>query len=168
VRLAEAVARLQGDVQRVAQGQRADARQPLLQLLAGQALHDRERDVVVGVTGVQDLADVRVAQRHHGARLAREAQHGPLVHQLGVQELDGDLAAGRGAPRQRGGDRASGRTHITPERFRLGPTPGAVLELFDRKRTLRSWMSRFTVSTELLTFLCSLYLLVESDIVRFD
>jgi len=63
---------------------------------------------------------------------------------------------------------ASGRTHIAPAGFRLGSTPGELLRLLDGQRDLRSWMRHFTVPTELLTFLRSLYLLVETDLARFD
>jgi len=63
---------------------------------------------------------------------------------------------------------ASGRTHIAPDRFLVGPTPGEVLRLLDGKRTLRAWMSQLTVAAELMTFLRTLYLLVETDLVRFD
>jgi serine/threonine protein kinase len=63
---------------------------------------------------------------------------------------------------------ATGRTHIAPEGFRLGPTPGEVLRLLDGERTLRAWMAHFTTPAELLTFLRSLYLLVETDLAQFD
>ncbi len=63
---------------------------------------------------------------------------------------------------------ASGRTHIAPAAFRLGPTPDEVLHLLDGKWTLRTWMRHFTAPTERLTFLRSLYLLVETDLARFD
>ena len=63
---------------------------------------------------------------------------------------------------------ATGRNHIDPERFRLGPTPGEVLRLLDGERTLRAWMSHFTAPAELLTFLRSLHLLVETDLAQFD
>jgi serine/threonine-protein kinase len=63
---------------------------------------------------------------------------------------------------------ATERTHIAPEAFRLGPTPGEVLSLLDGERTLRTWMSHFTAPGELLTFLRSLYLLVETDLAQFD
>ena len=63
---------------------------------------------------------------------------------------------------------ATGRTHIAPEGFRLGPTPGEVLRLLDGKQTLRAWMAQFTTPAELLTFLRSLYLLVETDLAQFD
>ena len=63
---------------------------------------------------------------------------------------------------------ATGRTHIAPEAFGLGPTPGAVLSLLDGKQTLRAWMGEFTNPTELLTFLRSVYLLVETDLAQFD
>jgi serine/threonine-protein kinase len=62
---------------------------------------------------------------------------------------------------------ASGRTHISPDAFRLGPTPGEVLRLLDGERTLRDWMAHFTTPGELLTFLRSLYLLVETDLAQF-
>jgi serine/threonine-protein kinase len=63
---------------------------------------------------------------------------------------------------------ATGRTHIAPESFRLGPTPGDVLRLLDGERTLRAWTAHFTAPAELLTFLRSLYLLVETDLAQFD
>jgi serine/threonine-protein kinase len=63
---------------------------------------------------------------------------------------------------------ASGRTHIAPERFLVGPTPGELLRLLDGQQTLRALTAQLTVAAELLTFLRSLYLLVETDLVRFD
>ncbi len=63
---------------------------------------------------------------------------------------------------------ATGRTHISPDAFRLGPTPGEVLRLLDGERTLRGWMAHFSTPVELLTFLRSLYLLVETDLAQLD
>jgi serine/threonine-protein kinase len=63
---------------------------------------------------------------------------------------------------------ATGRTHIAPEHFRLGPTPGEVLGLLDGERTLRDWMAQLSTGAELLTFLRSVYLLVETDLAQFD
>jgi hypothetical protein len=63
---------------------------------------------------------------------------------------------------------ATGRTHIAPDRFRLGPTPGDVLRLLDGSRTLRAWQAHFSAPTEWLTFLRSLHLLVETDLAQFD
>ena len=63
---------------------------------------------------------------------------------------------------------STGRTHISPDAFRLGPTPGELLRLLDGERTLRAWMSHFTTPSGLLTFLRSLYLLVETDLAQFD
>jgi serine/threonine-protein kinase len=63
---------------------------------------------------------------------------------------------------------ASGRTHIAPDRFLVGPTPSEVLGLLDGQQTLRAWTAQITVAAERLTFLRSLYLLVETDLVRFD
>jgi hypothetical protein len=62
----------------------------------------------------------------------------------------------------------TGRTHIPPESFRLGPTPAEVLSLLDGEQTLRTWLAQFTAPEERLTFLRSLYLLVETDLARFD
>ena len=63
---------------------------------------------------------------------------------------------------------STGRTHIAPDRFRLGPTPGDVLRLLDGSRTLRAWQGHFTAPTEWLTFLRSLHLLIETDLAQFD
>jgi serine/threonine protein kinase len=57
---------------------------------------------------------------------------------------------------------------IQPEAFRLGPTPREVLSFLDGSRTLREWMARFTTPSELLTFLRTLYLLLESDLAVFE
>ncbi|MEA2697938.1 MAG: eukaryotic-like serine/threonine-protein kinase [Myxococcales bacterium] len=63
---------------------------------------------------------------------------------------------------------ATARLRIPPEAFRLGPTPGEVLEMLDGQRTLRAWMGHFTAPEELLTFLRALYLLSETDLAQFD
>jgi serine/threonine-protein kinase len=63
---------------------------------------------------------------------------------------------------------STGRTHIAPDRFSLGPTPGDVLRLLDGSRTLRAWQGHFRAPTEWLTFLRSLHLLVETDLAQFD
>jgi serine/threonine-protein kinase len=59
-------------------------------------------------------------------------------------------------------------TRIAPEAFRLGPTPRDLLGFLDGSRTLREWMGRFTQPAELLTFLRTLYLLVETDLAQFE
>ncbi|HEY7373167.1 MAG TPA: serine/threonine-protein kinase [Polyangia bacterium] len=63
---------------------------------------------------------------------------------------------------------ATGRGRVEPEAFRIGPTPREVLDLLDGERTLRDWMSQFGDREELLTFLRSLYLLVETDLAQLD
>ncbi|HMF41778.1 MAG TPA: protein kinase [Polyangia bacterium] len=63
---------------------------------------------------------------------------------------------------------ATGRGRVEPETFRIGPTPRDVLNLLDGERTLRDWMNQFTDREELLTFLRSLYLLVETDLAELD
>ena len=63
---------------------------------------------------------------------------------------------------------ASGRTHIAPAAFGLGPAPGEVLRAFARRRTLRAWLPGFVDPVDHLTFMRSLYLLVENDLARFE
>ena len=63
---------------------------------------------------------------------------------------------------------ATGRGRLEPEAFRIGPTPREVLNLLDGERTLRGWMTQFADREELLTFLRSLYLLVETDLAELD
>jgi serine/threonine-protein kinase len=63
---------------------------------------------------------------------------------------------------------ATGRGRVEPEAFRIGPTPRDVLNLLEGDRTLREWMNQFTDREELLTFLRSLYLLVETDLAQLD
>jgi serine/threonine-protein kinase len=63
---------------------------------------------------------------------------------------------------------ATGRRRVEPEAFRIGPTPREVLNLLDGERTLRDWMNQFADREELLTFLRSLYLLVETDLAELD
>jgi serine/threonine-protein kinase len=60
----------------------------------------------------------------------------------------------------------SGR--VQPEAFAIGPTPREVLELLDGQRTLRQWTDNFSDVEERLTFLRSLYLLVETDLAQLD
>jgi serine/threonine-protein kinase len=63
---------------------------------------------------------------------------------------------------------ATQRGRVEPEAFRIGPTPREVLNLLDGERTLRDWMNHFGDREELLTFLRSLYLLVETDLAELD
>jgi serine/threonine-protein kinase len=63
---------------------------------------------------------------------------------------------------------ATGRVRVAPEAFRLGPTPREVLEMLDGERTVRAWMEQFEEREELLTFLRSLYLLIETDLAQLD
>jgi serine/threonine-protein kinase len=60
----------------------------------------------------------------------------------------------------------SGR--VQPEAFAIGPTPREVLDLLDGQRTLRQWTEHFSDAEERLTFLRSLYLLVETDLAQLD
>ncbi len=64
--------------------------------------------------------------------------------------------------------RAMPNPRISPEAFRLGPTPREVLGLLDGNATLREWSDRFGSGEELLTFYRTLYLLVESSMAQFE
>ncbi len=63
---------------------------------------------------------------------------------------------------------ATGRGRVDPEAFKIGPTPREVLEMLDGERTMRAWLDQFTDHDERLTFLRSLYLLVETDLAELD
>jgi len=63
--------------------------------------------------------------------------------------------------------RANNYAQLQPEAFRLGPTPRDVLNVLDGSQTLRAWVARFTNQDERLTFLRTLYLLVETDLAQF-
>jgi hypothetical protein len=64
--------------------------------------------------------------------------------------------------------RAMPNPRISPEAFRLGPTPREVLGMLDGNATLREWAERFGSAEELLTFYRTLYLLVESSMAQFE
>ena len=86
-----------GDLDARARGRRSTGsgppRDPLLQRLPVEQLHDDERLPVV-LADVVDRADVRMVQRRGGAGLALEAlQRLPGRGELGRQELERDLAA---------------------------------------------------------------------------
>ncbi|HLK92565.1 MAG TPA: serine/threonine-protein kinase [Polyangia bacterium] len=63
---------------------------------------------------------------------------------------------------------ATGRGRVDPEAFKIGPTPREVLDMLDGERTTRAWLAQFTDRDERLTFLRSLYLLVETDLAELD
>jgi hypothetical protein len=63
---------------------------------------------------------------------------------------------------------AASEGRIQPEAFRIGPTPRDVLGLLNGEQTLRAWLDQFSDPDEQLTFLRSLYLLVETDLAQFD
>ena len=63
---------------------------------------------------------------------------------------------------------ASERRRFDPEAFKIGPTPGAVLAILDGDKPLSQWLASFTDPDERLTFLRTLYLLVETDLARLD
>jgi serine/threonine-protein kinase len=64
--------------------------------------------------------------------------------------------------------RAMPNPRVSPEAFRLGPTPREVLGLLDGTLTLQAWAERFGSPEELLTFYRTLYLLVETSMAQFE
>jgi eukaryotic-like serine/threonine-protein kinase len=86
----------------------------------------------------------------------------------GVLGLSAELLEQRFAPSLESRAVATGRTRLVPEAFKIGPTPREVLEMLDGQRTLRVWLDQFHDPEERLTFLRSLYLLVETDLAELD
>jgi eukaryotic-like serine/threonine-protein kinase len=86
----------------------------------------------------------------------------------GVVNLPADLLEQRFEPLVDYRPVATNNRRVQPEAFRIGPTPRDVLELLDGERTLRAWMDQFSEPEERLTFLRSLYLLVETDLAQLD
>jgi len=86
----------------------------------------------------------------------------------GVLSLSADLLEQRFAPLLDFRAVATGRARLQPEAFKIGPTPREVLEMLDGEQTLRTWLDQFGDPDERLTFLRSLYLLVETDLAELD
>jgi serine/threonine protein kinase len=86
----------------------------------------------------------------------------------GVVALNYDFLAPHFEPLMDFHPRAMPNPRVSPEAFRLGPTPREVLGLLDGKSTLRDWSHRFASTDELLTFYRTLYLLVECSMAQFE
>ncbi|MGD0838277.1 MAG: serine/threonine-protein kinase [Polyangia bacterium] len=86
----------------------------------------------------------------------------------GAVALGHDFLAPRLEPLMDFRPRAMPNPRISPEAFRLGPTPRKVLTLLDGQLTLRAWSERFASAEELLTFHRTLYLLVECSMAQFE
>jgi eukaryotic-like serine/threonine-protein kinase len=86
----------------------------------------------------------------------------------GVLSLSGDLLEQRFEPQLDFRAVPTGRSRLQPEAFKIGPTPREVLEMLDGEQTLRGWLDQFADPDERLTFLRSLYLLVETDLAELD
>ncbi len=86
----------------------------------------------------------------------------------GVVNLPAELLEARFAPLQDLRPVAAPRQRFEPDAFKIGPTPGAVLQMLDGERRLREWLSSFADPDERLTFLRTLYLLVETDLAQLD
>jgi len=86
----------------------------------------------------------------------------------GVVSLPAELLESRFAPLGDLRPAAAARRRFDPETFKIGPTPGAVLEMLDGHRPLREWLASFSDPDERVTFLRTLYLLVETDLAQLD
>jgi hypothetical protein len=86
----------------------------------------------------------------------------------GVVSLSAELLEQRFAPLLDFRPLATGRTRLDPHAFKIGPTPGTVLEMLHGEQTLRDWLGQFRDPEERLTFLRSLYRLVETDLAELD
>jgi serine/threonine protein kinase len=86
----------------------------------------------------------------------------------GVVTLSYDFLVGHFEPLMDFHPRAMPNPRVSPEAFKLGPTPREVLGLLDGSLTLRMWAERFASPDELLTFYRTLYLLVESSMAQFE
>jgi serine/threonine protein kinase len=60
--------------------------------------------------------------------------------------------------------RAYDPPRLSPEAFRLGPTPRELWSMLDGTRTVREWLLHFQTADEQLTFLRTLYLLLETGL----
>ncbi len=60
--------------------------------------------------------------------------------------------------------RAFDPPRLSPEAFRLGPTPRELWSMLDGTRTVREWLRHFQNADEQLTFLRTLYLLLETGL----
>ena len=86
----------------------------------------------------------------------------------GVLSLSAELLEQRFEPQLDFRAVPTGRSRLQPEAFKIGPTPREVLEMLDGQQTVRGWLDQFGDPEERLTFLRSLYLLVETDLAELD
>jgi hypothetical protein len=86
----------------------------------------------------------------------------------GVVSLPAGLLEARFAPLAELRPIPAPRPRFDPELFKIGPTPATVLGMLDGQRTLQRWLDSFEDPDERLTFLRTLYLLVETDLVQLD
>jgi serine/threonine protein kinase len=63
---------------------------------------------------------------------------------------------------------AAGQPRIPLEMFRLGSKPRDIWVLLDGKRTVRQLMTRYASTSDTLTFMRLLYLLIETDLARLE
>ncbi|HSS40258.1 MAG TPA: protein kinase [Polyangia bacterium] len=86
----------------------------------------------------------------------------------GVVSLPPELLENRFAPLGDLRPTAAARRRFDPETFKIGPTPGAVLDMLDGRRPQARWLTSFTDPDERVTFLRTLYLLIETDLAQLD
>ncbi len=63
--------------------------------------------------------------------------------------------------------RAVANARVNPDAFRLGGTPREIWNVLDGSLTIRDWMGRLVSPDEMLTFLRTIFLLVEAGLVEF-
>jgi hypothetical protein len=63
---------------------------------------------------------------------------------------------------------AAPQPRIALETFRLGSKPRDIWSMLDGKRTVRQLMTRYASTSDTLTFMRMLYLLIETDLARLE
>src|SRR3569623_123300 len=108
VRDLECVAELLPDREHATQRQRPHRFELVRQRVAAQQLHDEVEDAVVGLADVVDVDDIGLVEPAREPRLAQEAFHRDAVaRELGMNDLDRDLAVDRNLVRAIDGDHAA-------------------------------------------------------------
>jgi eukaryotic-like serine/threonine-protein kinase len=86
----------------------------------------------------------------------------------GVVAIPEDLLQARYKPLGSATPRARPGLLVDPDAFRVGPMPRELLARLDGGRSLGQWMRLYASEQELIAFLRTLYLLVETDLASLD
>jgi serine/threonine-protein kinase len=132
--------------------------------LLSEQVRDRVIDVFAWTEGT--FAFYRgVTNRHESFPLGLDTFE---IMGAGVVNLAPDLLEARFAPLGDLRPTAVTPRRFDPDAFKIGPTPGAVLAMLSGEKTLRDWRASFSDPDERLTFLRTLYLLLETDLAQLD